>query len=118
MQLTYSDSRLVVPETEGQAWAGGGTSEGAPGPLWGRRVLCLDSSEGFLDEAAVVSDSCDPTDCSPPGFSVHGLSQTKVLERDTTKRTLELMDSRVTFLTRMGRGEAVTWPLRRGQLEM
>ena len=53
MQLTYSDSRLVVPETEGQARAGGGASEGAPGPLWGRQVLCLDSSEGFLDEAAV-----------------------------------------------------------------
>ena len=23
---------------------------------------------------------CDPTDCSPPGFSVHGIFQTRVLE--------------------------------------
>ena len=25
-------------------------------------------------------DSCDPMDCSPPGFSVHGISQTRTLE--------------------------------------
>ena len=23
---------------------------------------------------------CDPMDCSPPGFSVHGISQAKILE--------------------------------------
>jgi len=23
---------------------------------------------------------CDPTDCSPPGFSVHGISQARILE--------------------------------------
>ena len=28
----------------------------------------------------VVSDSCDPVDCSPPGFSVHGNSQARILE--------------------------------------
>ena len=27
-----------------------------------------------------MSDSCDPTDCSPPGSSVHGISQTGILE--------------------------------------
>ena len=26
------------------------------------------------------SDSCDPKDCSPPGFSVHGISQAEILE--------------------------------------
>ena len=29
---------------------------------------------------SVVSDSSDPMDCSPPGSSVHGIFQTKVLE--------------------------------------
>ena len=29
---------------------------------------------------SVVSDSCDPMDCSPPGSSVHGILQAKILE--------------------------------------
>ena len=29
---------------------------------------------------SVVSDCCDPMDCSPPGSSVHGISQASVLE--------------------------------------
>ena len=29
---------------------------------------------------SVVSDSCDPMDCSPPGSSVHGILQARVLE--------------------------------------
>ena len=28
----------------------------------------------------VESDSCDPTDCSPPGSSVHGILQARILE--------------------------------------
>ena len=28
----------------------------------------------------VVSESCDPVDCSPPGSSVHGISQARILE--------------------------------------
>ena len=31
-----------------------------------------------------MSDSCDLMDCSPPGSSVHGISQTRVLERVAT----------------------------------
>ena len=34
----------------------------------------------FLLLAAVVSDSCDPMDCSPPGFSVNGILQARRLE--------------------------------------
>ena len=30
---------------------------------------------------SVVSDSCDPMDCSPPGSSVQGILQARVLER-------------------------------------
>ena len=29
---------------------------------------------------SVVSDSCNPMDCSPPGSSVHGISQARILE--------------------------------------
>ena len=28
----------------------------------------------------IVSDSCNPTDCSPPGSSVYGISQARILE--------------------------------------
>ena len=28
----------------------------------------------------VVSDSCDPTDCSTPGFSAHRIPQARILE--------------------------------------
>ena len=27
----------------------------------------------------VIFDSCNPMDCSPPGFSVHGISQARIL---------------------------------------
>ena len=29
---------------------------------------------------SVMSDSCDPLDCSPLGFSVHGILQARILE--------------------------------------
>ena len=29
---------------------------------------------------SVVPILCDPMDCSPPGFSVHGILQTRILE--------------------------------------
>ena len=29
---------------------------------------------------SVMSDSCDPLDCSPPGSSVHGILQARILE--------------------------------------
>ena len=29
---------------------------------------------------SVMSDSCDPMNCSPPGSSVHGISQARILE--------------------------------------
>ena len=34
----------------------------------------------FLLLAAVVSDSCDPMDCRPPGSSVNGILQARILE--------------------------------------
>jgi len=44
--------------------------------IW-QRVFCL----GFpLWSRPVVSDSCNPMDCSLPGFSVHGIFQARILE--------------------------------------
>ena len=34
----------------------------------------------LLISCSVMSDSCDPMNCSPPGSSVHGISQERILE--------------------------------------
>ena len=40
-------------------------------------VLC----KVCLFSRSVVSNSCDPMDCSPPGSSVHGISRARILEQ-------------------------------------
>ena len=40
----------------------------------------MHESEKWKWSHSVVSDSSDPIDCSPPGSSVHGIFQAKVLE--------------------------------------
>ena len=35
---------------------------------------------GFVLSCSVMSDSCNPMDCSPPGFFVHGILQARILE--------------------------------------
>ena len=40
-------------------------------------ALCI---LGMLFSHSGMSDSCDPMDCSPPGSSVHGISQARILE--------------------------------------
>ena len=47
-----------------------GTSFLPPGPQFEVKVLVAQS---FLT-------LCDPMDCSPPGSSVHGISQARILE--------------------------------------
>ena len=51
-------------------------SEGKVTSSWGdvRKALCC-----CLD-AKLYPTICDPMDCSPPGFSVHGISQARILE--------------------------------------
>ena len=39
------------------------------------------SSLSFVLSRSVVSDSCEPVDCSPSGSSVHGTIQARILER-------------------------------------
>ena len=43
---------------------------GMPGPLWKVKVLGVQSCLTF----------CHPMDCSPPGSSVHGIFQARILE--------------------------------------
>ena len=55
------------------------------GPAWclppGQWTGGLPSkSPRVLVSHSVVWDSADPTDCSPPGFSVHGILQARILE--------------------------------------
>ena len=44
------------------------------------RVIAQQCAYGDGLSRQVVSDSCDPTDCSLPGFSVHGVFQARILE--------------------------------------
>ena len=39
------------------------------------------SSRNVSQVAQVCPTPCDPMDCSPPGFSVHGILQARILER-------------------------------------
>ena len=40
-------------------------------------VLCAGGSDGLVGKSCLTL--CDPRDCSPPSFSVHGISQARVL---------------------------------------
>ena len=44
---------------------------------------------------SVVSDSCDPVDSSPPGFSIHRILQTRILEWVAFPSPGDLPDPRI-----------------------
>ena len=50
---------------------------------------------------SVKSDSCDPTDCSPPGSSVHGVLQARILEWVTISSSRNR--TQVSFISCIGR---------------
>ena len=52
--------------------------ERAPG-LWGSKAS--HSKPGWGPRAQSCPTLCDPMDCSPPGSSVHGISQARILEQ-------------------------------------
>ena len=61
----------------------GGTATYSPGPLLSTSMGTIILS--FLPpwrwfSHQVVSDSCDPMNCSLPGSSVHGILQARILE--------------------------------------
>ena len=47
-----------------------------------RVEICTEGSSEWCIEVSgsVVSNSCDPMDCGPPGFSVHRISQARIME--------------------------------------
>ena len=50
-------------------------------PLWIRGHHCNMWSDNEVLVAQSCLTLCKPTDCSPPGFSVHGIFQARILER-------------------------------------
>ena len=53
------------------------------GPCWvDEEIQCLSSNSDFVCvlRASVMSDLCKPTDWSPPGSSIRGILQARILE--------------------------------------
>ena len=80
LQPWWSGERALSGRQEGQVlpWS-------ATVALWPRITFSPLPSVGFrLHCGCLVFQSCptlcDPTDCSPPGSSVHGVSQARILE--------------------------------------
>ena len=46
--------------------------------LWRRRGLFRTKKKVSVAQSCLTL--CDPKDCSPPGFSLHGISQARILE--------------------------------------
>ena len=63
-----AESSTPTPAPTGQNLQVG--SPASPNLAWASAVL----------SHSIVSDSCDPMDCSPPGSSVHGIIQARILE--------------------------------------
>ena len=81
----------VVDNTGGLFWVWERTrlvsGPDPPGFLFGHLGLDLSLLNGkgtgiglYLTVCSVMSDSCDPMDCGPPGSSVHGILQARILE--------------------------------------
>ena len=47
---------------------------------WIRGIVCLTPGESESEVAQSCPTLCDPMDCSPPGSSVHGIFQARILE--------------------------------------
>ena len=45
--------------------------------------------------SAVLSNSCDPIDCSLPGSSVHGILQARIMEWVAISFSMETEDSNI-----------------------
>ena len=61
----------------------------------------LDSLKVLL--CLVISDSWDPMGCSPPDFSVHRISQARILERVAISFSRDLPDLRIEPVSCIGK---------------
>ena len=62
---------------------------------------------------SVMSDPCDPMDCSPPGSSVHGIPQARILEWLAISSSREPLDNH-SKLTMSWKDVVISWPQGRG----
>ena len=62
----------------------GGNASGKRGKVWFEGTVDFPWPHAFLGSCCLVTKSCPallpPSDCSPPGSSVHGISQATILE--------------------------------------
>ena len=60
-----------------------------PPEIWADSLAAF-SQDQFSSVAQSCPTLCDPMDCSPPGSSVHGIFQARVLERGAIAFSIEL----------------------------
>ena len=67
----------------------------------------------------VVSNSCDPSGCSPPGFSVHGIFPARMLEQVAIFSSLESFEPRDwTHISCIGRRILYNWATQESHLSL
>ena len=85
------------------------TSYNTPGTILSvSRTLCV-----CMCELLSCVQLCDPMDCSPPGSSVHGISQAKILEWVAMLSRGSSWPSDQTWVSRIANGFFTTWATRR-----
>ena len=76
-------SRILWAPSQNAAFTLGGAPSACPSPSHPPNYI-EDGSNDTSPPVRVCSQSClalcDPMDCSPPGFSVHGISQARIVE--------------------------------------
>ena len=79
-----------------------------PEGLGFRSPTRLGEIETTLKSEVTVAPFCDPMDCSPPGFSVHGILQARILEWVAISFSITLKGHTISHS--MGpRAKALTW---------
>ena len=78
---------VFIPQKSAQHYQPGSLlgAAGSPAPFWiSVSQVCLVGFVPLVCTCAQLLQSCltlcDPMDCSPPGFSVHGISQARILK--------------------------------------
>ena len=77
----YTEGEEKTPKTnEAVMYSGDSQTSSVKGPIINPLGPSLSVAITAPTCGQVLSDSCDPTDCSPPGSSVHGILQARIQE--------------------------------------
>ena len=68
-----------APLSSSRCHLSSGSQAGRPGPP-SPGAAAFSHLPPLLSFSQIMSDSCDATDCSPPGSSVHRISQARILD--------------------------------------